>query len=431
MAALTKLSTLALVGVTLAYLTCEVLWNIQLLQTMAKAGATRTEVEAMVSHGRWLAAFGLVWALLRSALFSRTSGVDGVVNWVLFGSSLVVAYASIGTLYSHAIDSLSPATSMQAFELAAHRNWALKADLEPGRQSRVAAAIHDAPAVTLWVLYVEDARIADDAHVEYMIRRNTLSQDSVGAALARYPEIVDAHKKLASGDSRMQEFEQRYQDYVAKSRRVEGATFAWVKRDAIKQFADATCGMLPNANASKADFARELTKSCVNEWRQAGQAYLDNALGANSDPVVYDSEGIHAHLSEVINLDQDQFTAFIRNKASGLVDEQLPTVNTVKANVRAHDIIASVIVPPMSMMLSMLGIVANLGGALALVVGLQRFQGIAAGAALVAAAVFFPASSPKGMPQAWAAFSGDHPVMSFVAGKAVSAERLLLLLTTF
>jgi hypothetical protein len=431
LAALTKLSTFALVGVTLVYLTCEVLWNIQLLQTMAKAGATRTEVEAMVSHGRWLAAFGLVWALLRSALFSRKSGVDGVVNWVLFGSSLVLAYASIGTLYSHAIDSLSPATSMQAFELAAHRNWALKADLEPGRQSRVAAAMHDAPAVALWGLYVEDARIADDAHVEYMNRRDSLSQDSVSAALARYPDIVEARKKLALGGDPMKEFDDKYQDYVAKSRKVEGATFAWVKRDAIRQFADATCGMLPNANASKSDFARELTKSCVNGWRQAGQAYLDNVLAAHSDPVVYDSPGIRVQLSEVINLDQDQFTAFIRNKASGLVDEQLPTVETVKANTRAHDIIASVIVPPMSMMLSMLGIVANLGGALALVVGLKRFQGIAAGAALVVAVIFIPASSPKGMPQAWSAFSANHIVLSFAAGRVTSAERFLLSLSDF
>lgn len=426
LAVLTKLSTLALVGVTLAYLACEVLWNIQLLQTMAKASATRTEVEAMVSHGRWLAAFGLVWALLRSALFSRKSGVDGVVNWVLFGSSLVLAYASIGTLYSHAIDSLSPATSIQAFELAAHRNWALKDDLEPGRQSRVAAAIHDAPAVALWGLYVEDAYIADDAHIEYMNRRNSLSQDSVGAALTRYPDIVEARKRLASGDSRLQEFEERYQDYVAKSRKVDGATFAWVKRDAIKQFADATCGMLPNANATKADFARELTKSCVNGWRQAGKAYLDNALTGNSDPVVYDNQGISVHLSEVVNLDQGQFTTFIRNKVAGLVDEQLPTVETVKANARAHDVIASVIVPPMSMTLSMLGIVANLGGALALFVGLKRIQGIAAVAALVAAAVFIPSSSPKGMSQAWAAFSGNHAVLSFAAGKVIWAERFLL-----
>ena len=132
------------------------------------------------------------------------------------------------------------------------------------------------------------------------------------------------------------------------------------------------------------------------------------------------------HLSEVINLDQAEFTAFIRDRASGLVDEQLPTVETVKANVRGHDVIASVIVPPMSMMLSMLGIVANLGGALALMAGLKRFQGLAAGAALALAATFIPASSPNGMPQAWSTFASHHPVVSFAAGKVVSAERLLL-----
>ncbi len=432
LAVLTKLSTLALIGVTLAYLACEVLWNIQLLQTMAKAGATRAEVETMVSHGRWLAAFGLVWALLRSALFSRKSGIDGAVNWILFGSSLVVAYASIGTLYSHAIDSLSPATSMQAFELAAHRSWALKSDLEPARQGRIASALHDAPAVALWGLYVEDASIAGDAHDEYMSRRNGLSQDSVDAALTKYPEIVEARKKLASGGDRIKEFDDKYQDYLTKSRKVESATFAWVKRQAIKQFADATCGMLPNASATKEDFARELTKQpCINSWKRAGQAYLDNTLAASSDAVVYDNQGIRVHLNEVINLDQDQFTAFIRNKASGLVDEQLPTVETIKANTRAHDIIASVIVPPMSMMLSMLGIVANLGGALALVVGLKRFQGIAAGAVLVVAAIFIPASSPKGMPQAWSAFSANHTGLSFAAGRVTSAERFLLSLSNF
>jgi hypothetical protein len=423
---LSKASTFALVAITLAYLVVEVLWNIQLLETMSKASATRAEVEAMVSHGRWLAAFGLVWALLRSMLFSRKSGVDGVVNWVLFGSAIVIAYASIGTMYGKAIDSLSPATSMQAFELAAHRSWALKDDLEPERQARVAAAVKDAPAVALWGLYVADRTVAGDANAEYMARRNGLSQDSVSAALAKYPEIEAARKKLAAGGDRMAKFDQRYEEYLAKSRKVEGVTFQWVKRDAIKQFADATCGMLPNAHASKADFARELTKSCVNDWRKAGQAYLDNALAANSDLVVYDNHGIRVRLSEVINLNEQQFTALVRDKASGLVDEQLPAVETVKSNERAHDVIASVIVPPMSMVLSMLGIVANLGGVAALVVGLKRFQGIASMLALAGAALLTPASSPKGMPQAWKAFSAEHGALAFVASKVVSAERFLL-----
>lgn len=419
-------ATLALIGITLGYLLWEVLWNAQLLETMANPGASRDEVEAMVGHGRWLAAFGLAWAFLRAMLFERKSGLDSVVNWVLFGSSIVILYAGIGTLYAKAIDSLSPATSMQAFELAAHRAWALKDDLAPERQARVDAARKDAPTVALWGLYVTDKTVATDAHEEYMSRRNGLSQDSVEAALAKYPEIAEARKKLSAGGERIAEFDKQYQDYLAKSRQVDSSITAWGKRGATEVFARATCGMLPNSSATKEDFARELTKSCVNDWKRAGQAYLDNTLAGDSDPVVYDNQGIRVRLSEVINLDERQFTAFVRDKAAGLVDEQLPTVETVKENARSSDVIASVIVPPISMGLSMLGIIANLGSALALVCGLKRFQGLASMLTLVCAALVIPTGSPRGMTQAWQSFASEHPVIAIVSGKVMTAERFLL-----
>lgn len=425
---ISRASTLTLVGITLAYLAAEVLWNIQLMETIARAGASRIEVETMVNHGRWLAAFGLVWALLRSILFSRKSGLDGVVNWVLFVSAIVVAYASIGGLYSRAIDSLSPATSIHAFELAAHRNWALKDDLEPTRQARVDAATKDAPAVALWALNMGDPAIVADADAEYQSRRQGLSSDSVSAALAKYPEIEAARKKLAAAGSvgALAEFEKGYAEYIAKSRKVDAIRFASTKREGIKMFADGTCGMLPNANATKADFAREMTKSCILNYRKGGEAYLANELAVSADPVVYDNQGIKIHFSQVKDLNESQFTTFVRDRASGLVNEQLPTEETVKSNPKAHDVISSIIVPPISMLLSMIGIVANLGGALAMVVGLKRFQGIASMLALVLAAALIPAGAPAGMAQAWKTFSTEHSVLSFAAGKVISAERTLI-----
>ncbi len=428
-----RLASAALIVVTFAYLCAELAWNLNMLETMSRPGSTRVELQAMAMHGRMLAAFGLVWALIRSLLFSRKSGIDALVNYVLFASSLVVAHASIGTGYDKAIDSLSPSTSMRAFELAAHRGWAMKRDLEPDRQARVAAAITAPTTVALWGVYVSDPVVLSDARAEYESRRAGLSEDAITTALERYPEIAAARKKLQSGEAnaKLAEFERQYAEYVKKSSQVLNPPVGLesARRIGIESFAAATCGMLPIENATREQFAKELTKSCVNNWRDGGKAYLGGVAQvaeAASDPIVFDDRGIKVRLSEVINLDEAGFTAFVRDRAAGMVDEQLPTEATVKTNLRAHDVIASVIVPPMSMMLSMLGIVANAGGIFALLLGLKRYQGLAAAGALAAAAVFVPATAPTGMPKAWAAFERSSPFVAFVASKVVTAEQALL-----
>ena len=418
----------ALLAVTLGYLLAETLWNVSLMETLSRAGASRAEVEAMVSHGRWLAAFGLVWALLRSSLFSLKNGFDGMLNWLLFVSAIVVAYASVGGLYGKAINGLSPSTSMEVFELAAHRMWALKHDLAPARQAHVADATKDAPAVALWPVFLMDSSVASDARTEYESRRNSMSQDSVAAALARYPEIQAARQKLAGAPNSLAKFDQAYAKYIAGSQKIYALPFDGMKRKGIERFADETCGMLPNAAATKEQFAHEMTKSCLNEYSSGGAAYLAYVANgaAGADPVVYSNSGIVVHFSDVKDLSEVDFARYVRNKASTLIGEQLPTEETVKSNDKAHDVIASVIVPPMSMLLSMLGIIANAGGALALVLGQQKHQGIAAVLALVAAALFIPPGHPAGMSTAWPAFEASHPVLSFVAGKVVTAERALV-----
>lgn len=427
-ARLTKLSGLALVLVTLAYLGLELSWNLSMLETISRPGASRAELESMAVHGRWLAAFGLVWALIRSLLFSRKSGVDGLVNYILFGSSIVVAFAGIGSLYDKAIDSLLPSASMRAFELAAHRGWAMNDDLEPERQARVVSAVRAPTSIALWGLYVNDPVIAGDARAEYEARRSGLSEDAIKEALARYPEIEATRRKLAAGSDRLAEFEGQYKKYLEMSHKALNPSFgvaSW-RREGIQTFSNATCGMLPNDQATREQFAKELTKSCINTWKGAGQAYLEGRLAAQADPVVLDNNGVRVRLSEVINLDEAQFTRFVRDRSAGLADEQLPTESTVKSNGRAHEVIAATIVPPLSMTLSAIGIVANLGGVLALLFGLKKVQGIASVVALAVAVVFIPASAPAGMANAWDAFKTSNPVLAFIASKVITAEQTIL-----
>lgn len=412
--------TAALFAVTALYIGLEVAWSLELLGVIASPDSTRDTVDSMVTHGRMLAAFGLVWALLRSFVFRPKSRLDGAANAALFAGLAVVVFVGIGAGFDRVIDRLTPAASMQAFELAAHRMWAQRGDLEPARQARVQQAAHDPISSAAWALWLRDEQVAADAHAEYAQRRDGALDDAISAALRRYPELVAARNARGT---ELAAFEAQYKTYTETSRRIEGLLFG--RAAAIEAFANATCRMLPNGSASRADFARELSKSCVAQWREAGEAYLKSGAGA-ADPVVFDSHGLEVRFSEVSNLSESELARFIRDRVQGVIDEQLPTVETIRSSARGRDAIAAVVLPPLSLTLSALGLIANLGALAAIALGVRRHQGLVVMGVLVAALIAIPASEPAGMGRAWSAFAAEHPATAYVTSRTVTVERFVL-----
>ncbi|WP_423600918.1 hypothetical protein [Roseateles sp. MS654] len=416
--------------ITAVYLAYELHWQLDLLHTMGSAHASRDDVDWLVLEGRALAAFGLTWAFLKTMLLrsAKDSMSSMVVTFVLVGGATLLMFTAIGRLYDAVIDELPADTSLHLYKVAAHRQWSLAGDLPRD------ASAADPVAVMLWPLKMADS--AQSAGIEQVFdkRADGFREGASEQARKLWPQ---AKEKLAafgaagSGELRSK-FEDYYAKYVDGSQQTRSIISSWQERRS-NYFQDLT-GITPNPGATREQFATALLSAKINQLRQLGQLYLDTK-GFTLDPVVFQSGDVAYNASDFEGVrNESDFVRVVIKKAAGGMAAMVPTLGTVKSRPEASNIVASAVVPPISMTLSTVSILVNAGALLGLLcVRLPVLRHLQAVIPLVFAAgvlvALRPTQSLPGLDAGMAWLHANLTPVAWLIERVVTFEHLLLNIT--
>lgn len=404
---------LAAVTITVLYLVAETLWNRSLVAAVGDVATTRGSLDLLVLEGRLVAAFGLSWAALKSQFLKRTALHGAVVNAFLVALTTVALYVGIGRCYELAIDALPARHALSAYKLASYRQSS-NSSLSP-----VAAVLQP-----IALLHPQSAAAIDQA---YAVRR--------GELLAALAEKLDPaweriqQLRLSGGDARQlaATFEAGYQRFLEASRRVEATGFG--RGAAVAAFKIETGGLEADPHASRERFARALSDSRFIDQARLGEWWLRTG-GSDRDVVAVEIAGVQLMASELVGLDHEAFRRLVAQKLGPLVDEKLPTLDTIKANDTTHDVVAAVVLPPLAMTLSLVAVIANAGSLLGLLLSkvpvIGRRQLLFPAAAVVAALAMAPRGSLVGLETAQAHLESAHPIVALAVEKVAGLEELLL-----
>lgn len=416
-----------LFAITAVYLWYELHWQLDLLHAMGSAKTSRDDVDWLVLEGRALAAFGLVWAIMKTRFLRSTkdSMSSMVTTFVLVGGITVLAFALIGRLYEGVIDELPADTSLHLYKVAAHRQWSLADDLPADPSAK------DSVAVMLWPLKMADATQAAAIEQVFDKRAEGFKEGAEAEAKKMWPE---AKEKLAaaagagSGELRAK-FEEYYLKFINGSQQTRSIIGSWQANRS--DYFESLVGIPPSPGATRTEFATALQSAKLNQLRQLGQLYLQTK-GFTEDPVVHQVGDVVYHASDFTGVHNEaDFARVIVKKAAGGLAARVPTVSTVKSLAEASSVVSSAVVPPISMTLSTLSILVNAGALLGLLcVGLPVFRHLQAvipvafaGGVLVALS---PTSTLPGMGDGMTWLATNYAPVSWVLERVVTFEHLLL-----
>lgn len=421
-----KAGTAILFAITAIYLYYEINWQMNLLHIMSSAKSTRDELDWVVLEGRALAAFGLVWAILKTKFLKSSSEVGSmIVTGLLVAGVTVLAFSSIGRLYDSAIDSLPAETSLQMYKVSAHRVWSLQGDLPPDASSK------DPVAVMLWPLKMADKAQAPGIEAVFDKRAEGFKASAEDQARKMWPEVQGRLERMnGRGQGEISStFQEAYLKYISGSKETVSSIGSWQAKRT--EYFKSLTGMDPNPNASKEDFARALTTAKINQYRELGTMYLETQ-GFTSDPVVHQAGDLIFHASDLAKIrTEDQFIAMVTKKASGGMAALVPTLQTVKTLPQANEVVSSAVVPPISMALSTISILLNAGSLVGLLcIRLPVLRYIQTLIPIVFAAGVLmmvpPTTSLPGLGTGMAWLHSNYSAVSWLLERVVTLEHLAL-----
>lgn len=441
--ALNGKATLAIVtAITFLYIFFEVTWVSALFDTLTDKNANTTEIQGLEFAGRCLSAFGLTWFLAKNRfLFHK----DGASHFAFDVAILLVAtscvYYGIGLAYDSVINNLSAKSSMQLFENAAARKWALEGKLNPG------VDVKDPLAMSLFPVLILDTEAQASIHAKYEHERTIGATDAVDRLLKAYPEVANS-KAFKAG------LEENYKKFIKKSQQLVNAKeFAgkadgkwWVGYDVARNVKNGAetldkafleiYGQAPNPKATFEEFVAGLKNSKYSDLQSTGQA-IEKAGGDPDKIALVDVPGLKITLKEVMDMTQAEYDRFIRQKFRDLLEDTLPTEKTVKSSSLAHDFVSTSIIPPIAIVLSLLSVVLNLSSMLGHIIGFairgeasESNRGVLhlalPGAAIVALAILINGVPPKGLEKGFKAFSEQNSALSSVLLNAAAVDKYFL-----
>lgn len=435
-------ATAMVVIVTLGYLALETRWALAFLDAFATATTTPEQVRDIEFTGRWLSAFGLMWMWGKTRFLRTDDGLGHyAVDAIIAGVAVFALVGGIGIAYERGINSLSKETSMQVFELGASRTWALRGELPDALQAQLAPATKEAVSMAVWPLLVFDAGTREKLQAHYARQRTTGPAEAVDKLLKAYPDLQKT--KQAAGDVTA-----KHREFLSQSAALVKATNSasqdgerWYfsqenVRDRAAQlagltqaFAD-TWGSAPNPAATLEQFVAGTVHSKYADVQKIGAALAGQGTTPESFMLV-DLPGLRITGADVVGLSQPEYEMFIKNKFNSLVKDTLPTRETVKSSPLAHDVIASVVVPPVAMLLSCLSVLANSAsiiGALAgrCLPGLKALAWVLPASAIALAYVMVPPMALPGLSIAQKSFTAAHPLAGDIAARVATVDAYLL-----
>lgn len=363
-------------AISLAYVVFEVLWNQDLIRTAGNPDATQESIEAMVRHGRMLAAFGLVFAFGKGMLSSKGKSV-------LFAACVVAAYFSLDAFYHIVISAIPAKDSLSIYELASYRRGVIKGDIE---DPEVKPLTKDPLFILAWPLLSLDDRYMAPVEVMFSRQKEVILRHETDRKLAEWrqkskdlPRLRDA---LQQQSEARKKFEEGYKEYTSKSKVVlnepgMGSIFAPSVATKVRAFKIKTCGLAPGKYGSD-DFAKELLNSCNPDYYALGKWYFEDShkIDQYARAPGFEYKGKMLTAGQLAAMPPGKPESLIKDEVARKVAEIIPTQQTVKRIQNSYDVLASIVLPPMAATLSMLSVIANIGNVVVILLGftvLNRF----------------------------------------------------------
>lgn len=385
--------------ITTVYVAIELRWNGTLLSAIGDASISRSGVQDLVTEGRLLAAFGLTWALTRALVTASAKPAAMAVNIGVFCILVAGCYAAIDQLYDRVVRAIPATESATLFQLAVHRTSATQGIGEP---AFVEAAKHPLTLVS-WPLLLSDARTKASISLSYESARERAISTPLDKVTEAFPRIVAAQQQAAQlkamAATAEAKFETGYAQYAAKSNAIDkslwGKVSSRVLAGYVTKFKEETCGMVPSPNPTREVFAAELTHSCLLDRQQLGKWYLSGKPDpeqAMRNTVVYNDSGVTIKMGDILGMNEVQLKSYVSERALAITNDRLPTPANIKASEKNVDVIASVLLPPAALLLSLISVIANIGGLMGGLVN-RYLQPLGAVLAVVLAVTVMPATA--------------------------------------
>ena len=416
-----------LFAITAFYVYYEICWQLDLLHLMGTASASRDDVDWMILEGRALASFGLVWALLKTKFLKSTTEMGAtIVTGILVAAACLMTFSVIGKGYDSVIDGLPAPTSLQLYKVAAHRLWTLQGELPADVSAK------DPVATVLWPLKMADPAQASEIAAVFDRRAEAFQSDIAKKAHELWPGVqskLSASAAAGGIGALSTKFEEAYMTYIAGSKQTKSLVGSW-QSQRTDYFQNLT-GIPPNASASKEDFAKALGKAKIAQMQELGRMYIETG-GFKKDFIVYQSGDLAFYSSDFANVkSESDFTNVIVKKAGGSLAAQAPTLANVKSQPLANSVVSSAVVPPISMVLSTVSILVNVGaliGLLCLRIPLLRYLQVLIPPVFAAVALIMipPTTTLPGVGAGMSWLHSNYGAAAWLLERVVTIERFAL-----
>jgi len=437
-----KLAVALVLGVTATYLVLEARWALGFLDALGTATTTPTQIQDIEFTGRCLSAFGLMWLWGKTRFLCTKEGFGHYsVDAIIAGAAVFALFGLIGAAYDWGISSLSKETSMQVFELGANRVWALQKKLPDTLQAQLRPATKEAVSMALWPLLTFDDGTSKRLHDNYEHQRTTGPTEAIDKLLKAYPDIQKTKAAQATVQSKYQDFLTQGAQLGKATNEANQADKKWYLDKAgaqaevtkvsnlVRAFTD-SWGSPPNPNATFEQFVDGTRHSKYADVQRIGAALAGHGTKPE-DFMLVDLPGLRITGADVVNLNQQQYEDFIHRKFKTLVDDTLPSMATVKENPLAHDVIASVVLPPVAMLLSLLSVIMNSASMAGVLAGrvqskLKSLAWLLPATALALAYALVPPMALPGLSAAQRGFTATYPIAGGIAARVATVDSYLL-----
>lgn len=411
--------------ITTAYIILEARWNVHLVAAVFGGDLPRDEMHALVESGRWLSAFGLAWALTKGVFLRESkSFVGAIAGALLVCATTAAGYVAISRSYDAALDAIPDPVASQLYKSAVWRSMTIN-------DGAAQPAAQDPVATTLWPMKLLDGKAVVLMDAAFTSKEDQIRAQVTQRARDAWPELEAKLSQMGSKDALMQQFEGAYRKYISASEKL-GSMFSSVQSRREAEF-QRLSGMKPNANASREQFATEMLSSPIENLQALGRLYIDSA-GGTADPVVFSKDGLTLHLSDLAGLNSEEaFLAHIERKVTAQLDEARSRPNLMQ-DAQARQAVAAAVLPPVAMLLSLLGVVLNAGALAGIAlarVPVIRLVPQAMWPVIAIAAVCFlvpPVGAVPGLEAGFAALHAAAPTLSSFFERMVSLEYRLIAL---
>ena len=311
-------------------------YNIDLLDTLSRPGATSDAVDALSQRGKVLASLGITWVFGR-ALITRIK--PAALGLAMFLACCVAAYFALDHLYSRVIAGLKSEVKVEGFNLFSYRQ-----DLLTGK-------LHD-PDIPLPQEYPVEGRILMGSFPIVLLDDRFMlpAQDIVErkAGDRRNQVLRRAAEQWPPYARQMGELNNNYNEYIAGSRQA----YQYRAFGGIKKFQQRSGGLEPNPSLTRAQF--------VSMIRGSGHPNGQQLRNAEAREVGRRPDGSSVYARDMpYFMDRQAYMNWFETQANQAKSAAMPTAETVEGFQGIHDINSAVFLPPMAIITSLTSALTN------------------------------------------------------------------------